>query len=77
MNPVERPLTITTDELYRRIDEMHMSTPDRERAKSSLRTGEAIAEGLSRIVIAIRSLPASIALRSTRRSVLRNSPAPR
>jgi hypothetical protein len=75
VNPVERPLT--TDELFRRIDEMPMSAGDREQAKANLRTAEAIAEGLSRIVTAIRSLAASIAPRSTRRSAPRNSPAPR
>jgi hypothetical protein len=75
MNTAARPFTL--DEFYRRIDEMPMSARDREQAKVNLRTAEAFAEGLSRIVIAIRSLAESIGLRSTRRSMLRNSPAPR
>jgi hypothetical protein len=75
MNPVARPLT--TAEFCRRIDELPMSLDDRARAKASLRTAEAFAEALFRIVTAIRSLASSIALQTTRRSALRNSPAHR
>ena len=69
--------SVSTADLLRRIDEMPMSLVDRERAKATLRTAECIAEVLVSIVTRIRSLSARIALPSTRRSTLRNSPAPR
>ena len=69
--------SLSTAELFRRIDEMPMSVHERERAKAALQTAERIAEGLASIVIGLKSLAARIAPASTRRSTLRNSPAPR
>ena len=69
--------SLSTAELFQRIDEMRMSVHDRERAKATLRTAESIAEGLGLVVTAMRSLIARIAPASTPRSTLRNSPAPR
>jgi hypothetical protein len=69
--------SLSTADLFRRIDEMPMSVHDRERAKATLRTAESIAEGLGLVVTAMRSLIARIAPASTPRSTLRNSPAPR
>ena len=69
--------SLSTAELFRRIDEMPMSVHDRERAKAMLRTAECIAEGLGAAVTAVRSLIARVAPASTPRSTLRNSPAPR
>ena len=68
--------SLSTADLFRRIDEMPMSVHDRERAKATLRTAEHIAEGLAFIVTGFKSLAAQI-VQSTRRSTLRNSPAPR
>ena len=68
--------SLSTAELFQRIDEMRMSVHDRERAKATLRTAEHIAEGLAFIVTGFKSLAAQI-VQSTRRSTLRNSPAPR
>jgi len=73
MNPVNRPFTL--DEFYRRIDEMPISPGDRANAKASLRRAEFFADGLFWVVNAIRSVAESTGLRSTRRSMLRNSPA--
>ena len=75
MNTVDRPFTL--EEFYRRIDEMPMSARDRAHAKANLRTAEAVAETLSRVLIAVRSLAAWTGLSPTRRSMLRNLPAPR
>ena len=69
--------SLSTAELFRRIDAMPMSVHDRERAKATLRTAECIAEGLGSVVAAVKSLIARIAPSSTHRSTLRNSPAPR
>jgi len=69
--------SISTAELFRRIDEMPMSLHDRERAKAALQSAERIAEGLGFIVTRLKSLAAWIAHQTTRRSALRNSPAPR
>ena len=69
--------SLSTAELLRRIDEMAMTPHDRARAKASLLRSEYIAESLASVVTALQSLGARIALASTRRSALRNSPAPR
>ena len=79
MKPSEHSLS--TAEFFRRIDEMPMSSRDRERAKAQLQTALRFADGLWWILTALRSLRVSIAHRiahlPTRRSTLRNSPAPR
>ena len=69
--------SISTAELFRRIDEMPMSVYDRERAKAMLQKAERIADGLASIVTGLRAVASRIALPTTRRSTLRNSPAPR
>ena len=83
LQPNERPLTF--DEMSRRIDDMPMSIRDRERAKASLQSAERFADGLFGIFTALRSVAPPFAhwfaqrlvRPSTRRSTLRNSPAPR
>ena len=80
MSPIASTISassLSTEELLQRIDQMPMSVHDRERAKATLRTAERIADSLASIVAALKSLGARIALPSTRRSTLRNSPAPR
>ena len=69
--------SLSLAELFRRIDEMPMTSHDRARAKATLQTAEHIAEWLASVVIMLRPLAARIASPSTRRSTLRNSPAPR
>ena len=69
--------SISTAELFRRIDEMPMSVYDRERAKAMLQKAERIADGLASVVTGLKALASRIALPTTRRSTLRNSPAPR
>ena len=80
MNPIASTVSassLSTEELFRRIDQMPMNVHDRERAKATLRTAERIAESLAWIVAGLRSSTARIGFPSMRRSTLRNSPAPR
>jgi hypothetical protein len=56
---------------------MPMSVHDRERAKAALRMAERIADWLAFMGAKLTSPNARIARPSTRRSTLRNSPAPR
>ena len=69
--------TLATAELLRRIDDMPMSARERARAKAMLLRAEYIADWFASLVTKLKSPGARIVLRSTRRSVLRNSPAHR
>jgi hypothetical protein len=53
MTSIQRPLA--NDTLYRRIDEMKMSAPDREYAKAQLRAGERMADDFCDLLAALRS----------------------
>jgi hypothetical protein len=59
MTTTRRPPS--SDRLYRRIDEMHMSVTDRELAKARLRTGERLADALCVAAAVIRSGAAFVA----------------
>ena len=56
-----RPSPLANGTLYRRIDEMPMSTTDRERAKARLQAAEQFADGIYNVTAAIGACAASVA----------------
>jgi hypothetical protein len=69
--------SVSTADLFGRIDEMTMNAHDRERAKATLEIAERVADWLVYVATKLKSPTARIARPSMRRSTLRNSPAHR